>query len=206
MIQDVLVFTPVYRLEPETVQGIMSLNWDGPLSVLFQRDNPTGNGILDHLHQYQRARETFLHGKYEAMLVIESDIIPPADTLIRLAALNADVAYGAYLFRGQGSRVVNILERYTTHNARNVGESLTIRGLWAAAKKQGVVACSGSGLGCVLIRRHVLESVPFRASPAGAYCDSQWTQDVYSSGFRMMADTAVCCGHKDTDGEILHVP
>ncbi len=102
---DVMVFCPVYRLEPETVQALCALRWDDPLTVVWQRDNPaqTGDeradGWANHLHQYQRGYETFMAGRFDAMLVIESDIIPPEDTLERLAALPCDVAYGAYVFR-----------------------------------------------------------------------------------------------------------
>jgi len=199
MVNDVLVFTPVLRLEPETIQAIFSLEWDGPMSVLFQRDNPTGNPYIDHYHQYKRGRQTLLLGAYDAMLVIESDIIPPPDTLKRLVALDSDVAYGCYMYR---SGVVNILERYK-QPARNMGESLTVRGLWESAKKQGIVECSGSGLGCVLIRRKVLEAVPFCYRESGPHCDWYWTEDVYRYGFSMKADTEVIAGHKMISGKVL---
>lgn len=209
MVLDVMVFTPVLRLEPETIRGIFAMRWDGPLTIVIQRDNPTVDGdartagFANHLHQYNRGRELFLAGRYDAMLVIESDIIPPADTLLRLAALPADIAYGTYMFRG--GNVVNILERYYPwpRQARNMGESLHVRGLYGAAVEQGVIDCSGSGLGCVLIHRRVVEAVPFVAPRDGGFFDWQWTQDVYSAGFRMMADMAVQCGHVDTDGRVL---
>lgn len=209
MIRDVLVFTPVLRLEPETVRAIFALEWDGPLSILLQRDNPVVDGderergFANHLHQYERGRQIFLQGGYDAMLVIESDIIPPPDTLLRLAALPADVAYGAYLFRP--GDVVNLLERYYgwPRQARNIGDPLTTRGLWDAAVKQGVIDVSGSGLGCILIHRHVVMDVPFERPASGGFFDWQWTQDVYSRGYRMMADTAVQCGHVETDGRAL---
>ena len=208
--KDILVFTPVYRLEPETVRAIFALEWDGPLSVLLQRDNPVVDGdrraagYQNHLHQYQRGRETFLCGGYDAMLVIESDIVPPPDTLQRLAAMEADVAYGAYVFRG--TNAVNILERYyagTGRKARNMGEPLTVRGLWDAAVETGVVECSGCGLGCILIRRNVLMETPFEAARDGGFFDMDWTQAVYQKGYKMMADTGVRCGHIDTDGRVI---
>ena len=208
---DVLVFTPVWRLEPETVQSLFAMEWEGPLSLLLQKDNPRTkgrreDGLANHLHQYRRGREAFLAGRYDAMLVIESDIIAPPDTLTRLAALECDVAYGCYLFRNNRIPIVNIFERYPEKNgvpARNVGESLTMRGLWPKALKAGVVPCSGAGLGCVLIKRHVLEAVPFRLEPRNGHCDTPWTRDVYRAGFSMMADTKVICGHKDEDGTVL---
>ena len=138
------------------------------------------------------------------MLVIESDVIPPPKTLRRLAALPADVAYGTYLYR-PGNQI-NVTERYyagTAKRARNMGEPLTARGLYAAAVEQGVIECSGAGLGCVLIRRQVLETTPFEAREGGGFCDHNWTQAVYEQGYRMMADMAVECGHVDVDGTVL---
>jgi hypothetical protein len=192
---DVLVFVPVLRLQPETVMRIFELEHDGPMSIMLQRDNPTGNGHDDHYHQYVRGRELFLNGRFDAMLVVENDILPPADALTRLQAVDADVAYGCYMFR---SGVVNVLERYK-QPARNMGESLTVRGLWQAAKKQGVIECSGAGLGCTLIKRHVLEAVPF-SPPSPAHCDWKWTEDVYRAGYSMVADTMVLCGHQLEEG------
>lgn len=202
--QDVLVFTPVYRLEPETVAAIFALEWEGPVSLLLQRDNPSGEPTADHLHQYQRAQRLFLAGPYEGLLIIESDIIPPPDTLTRLAALDCDLAYGCYQFRG--GNVVNILRRYYPwpQPARNMGESIQITpGLWESARRQGVIDCSGAGLGCLLIKRHVLEETPFDNGADSGFFDWRWTQTVYSRGYRMRAEMNLLCGHKDVDGRIL---
>jgi hypothetical protein len=199
---NVLVFTPVLRLETATVRALMALEWDGPLSLLFQRDNPTGVAVLDHLHQYQRGREAFLRGPYDALMVVESDIVPPADALQRLAALNVDLAYGCYLFRP--GKVVNIYERYR-QPAANMGESLTVRGLWESARRQGIIGCSGAGLGCILIQRHVIEEQPFEPSNGGSFFDHDWTQAVYRAGYSMRADTAVTCEHIDTDGRVYAI-
>lgn len=216
MDMDILVFTPVLRLEPETVESVFSLEWEGPITHLFQRDNPQPEqrdklkrAVRNHLHQFERGREVFLAGRYEAMLIIESDIIPPKDALTRLAALDCDIAYGVYVFRNSrygDEGVVNVFERYKPwpEMTRNEGESLTVRKLWDWARKQGVVECSGAGFGCVLIKRHVMEAIPFRTEwPLnGAHCDTFWTRDAYQAGYKMLADTAVICGHKDENGSI----
>lgn len=205
-IRDVLVFTPIYRLEPETVQAIFAMEWNGAISYLFQKDNPykpTGmGGRKNHLHQYERGQEVFLAGRYDAMLVIESDIIPPVDALKKLAALDADIAYGVYRFRV--SNVVNIFERYAPE-ARNIGESLSIHPhkLYRAIQR-GVTPCSGAGLGCVLIKRQVLEEVKFRrVDSMSPHCDTWFTSDAYHAGYEMMADMSVICGHKNEFGEVL---
>ena len=200
---DVLIFTPFLRLEDRTLEALTRLEWEGPLSLLLQRDNPTGDRVQDHLHQFRRGRQVFLAGTYEAMLVIESDILPPPDTLKVLAGMDCDVAYGCTVFRAKGSsHIVNILERYADWQARNPGESLTIRGLWPEALRQGVIECSGSGLACVLIQRLVLEAIDFHTED-GLYCDNTWTRDVFAAGYSMKASTRVLCGHIDEDGTVL---
>jgi len=200
MIERVQVFTPVYRLEPETVEAVLALEWDGPLTWVFQRDNPTDEGRLNILHQYQLARQRFLAGDDDALLVIESDIIPPPDALKKLAALGADVAYGVYRFRT--TDVINVFERYSG-TPRNEGESLSLHpAKLRRAVKAGRALCTGGGLGCALITRAVLEQIPFRLD-ATAFCDTYFNRDVLRAGLVQMVEMSVICGHKSEEGEIL---
>ncbi len=208
-IRDVMVFVPVYRLEPATVQAVMALAWDGPLTHIFQRDNPSADGKANHLHQYRRGRETFLAGHYDAMLIIESDIVPPADALQKLAALQVDLAYGVYVFRSKHFNTVNIFERYPDsggQRARNAGESLSVKPwLLAWAIRDGRYPCSGGGFGCLLVRRRVLERIDFRmGSAATAFCDTFFTDDAWKAGFSMEAEMTVLCDHIDVDGTVFH--
>lgn len=221
MIQRVQVFTPVAQpevrpLEPETVAAVLALQWSGPISWVFQRDNPRRGGDhaggtnqdlqtsrLNILHQYQQGRERFLASNDDALLVIESDIVPPPDALQKLAALDCDVAYGVYRFRR--GVIINIFERYPGQ-PRNEGESLTLHpAKLRQARQAGIVPCSGAGVGCVLIKRHVLEAIDFRLKDGdGGHCDTYFNRDVLRAGYRQMADMSVLCGHKhDLTGEIL---
>jgi len=217
MIKDVLVFTPIrsrdgkfHRFERETQDAVMDFEWDGPIAYLWQRDNPEPKqrdtrkrAVMNHLHQYQRARRLFLQSEHDAMMIIESDIIPPPDTIKKLAALEADCAYGVYRFRA--ANVINIFEQYP-RPARNVGEPLSNfpRKLKKAVDKR-IVECSGGGFGCLLVTKEVLKQVPFRTEwpKNGSHCDTFWTNDVYKQGFKMMADMSVICGHVKPDGVIL---
>lgn len=205
-IRDVMVFTPIWRLEPEAVDAILCLEWHGPITFVFQEDNPGQDGKQNHLNQFQRGRKTFLDGTYDAMLVVESDIIVPEDALFKLVELGADVNYGVYRFRA--NNLVNVFIRYDESGEPkpvNVGESLSVRPeLLKEAVKEIRIPCSGGGLGCVLIRRKVLEKVDFRMERSnGAHADTFFTRDVFRAGFTMKADMSVVCGHKDENGKIL---
>lgn len=170
--------------------------------MLWQRDNPGGGGKADHLHQYLRGREHFLAGSYDALLVIESDIAPPPDTLKRLAALDADLAYGIYQLRGPLG-VINAFERYPG-SARNPGESLSLRPeRLAEAVKARKARITGGGFGCVLMKRRVLERIPFRADPGGGWCDTAFFRDALEAGFEQIADFDVRCGHINRTGETI---
>lgn len=200
-ISSVFIFTPVFRLEPETVRALMMLDWPGPLALYMQRDNPHDNGRENITHQYQSGRRVFLAGNWDAMLVIESDIIPPPDTLTRLAALQADVAYGHYVFRT--TQTSNVYERYPGQ-PRNEGESLSVwKRKYSAAMRAGVVDCSGAGLGCALILRHVLERFDFHhPHNDGGHCDTYFNRDVLRAGMIQRADMHLFCGHKHVDGQV----
>ena len=196
----VMVFTPVYRLQPETVAAVLALKWAGPIRWVFQRDNPTDDGRVNILHQYQEARRLFLAGNDDLLLIIEDDIIPPSDALLKLAALDADVAYGVYRFRK--SNVINVYERYPGE-ARNVGESLSLHpAKLREAVRARVTKCSGGGLGCTLLRRSVLMALDFRHEET-AHCDTYFNRDLLRGGFKQMADMRVVCGHVSETGRVL---
>ena len=199
----IMVFTPYGdRLEPETVEAVLGLDYEGQTTAVFQWAQPTGDSKRDILRQYQTGREAFLGGGYDALLVIESDIIPPPDTLKKLIALDTDCAYGVYMFR-HGNPIINIAHRYEGQ-AANRGEPLDLRPeILAEAIEQVQYHCTGGGLGCVLIKRHVLEAIEFR-NGNGGHCDTHFNNDVHRLGFDMWADMSVICGHKRPDGEILY--
>lgn len=195
----VLLFCPTYRLEPETVDAILTLRAVGPLDIMFTRDNPHADPFADVLHNYQKGRQAAIDGDYDAMLTVESDMIPPPDALERLSQVDADVALGVYLFR-HGTPVVNAL-RLEGHS--NPGQSLSLfpdelKSAW----DRGIVETGGGGLGCTMIRRNVLEAIHFRHAKGG-HCDWHFTADALRAGFMHKADFGVLCGHKRSDGVIL---
>lgn len=206
----VLVFCPTKRLEPETVKAIFALTGE-PIDFLFTRDNPHQGepgadmrhgqaGKQNILHNYRKGRRLALEGGYDAMLCVESDIIPPADALTRLLAIEGDVVHGTYMFRS-GEPVINVARYAQTPGCPDVSLRYhpgVLRAQWGKP-----IRCTGLGLGCTLIHRRVLERVDFRLAEEGGHCDWAFACDALSAGFSLWADLGLLCGHKRPDGVIL---
>lgn len=181
---DLLVFIPVFRLVLETVDAVVQLRWaGGRIDRLFGEDLLTLPGPANHLAQYQQAWT--LAQQYDALVTVESDIVPPADTALRLweCLQHADVALGLYVFRT--TERVNACPP-----GHNVGQGYTLeqlRGLWGR-----VVPVSGVGFGCAMFSRRALEIMPRQCN---TYCDLLWFQDALQAGLRVVCDTGVVCGH-----------
>lgn len=195
----VLVFCPLHpkppRLWGRTVQSIFRLDWPYPIDWDFVAgDNPHAEPYDNVTHVYNRARARVLQEGYDALLAVESDMIVPRDALTRLVATGADVAYGLYVWR-HGRR---LWSAYTLLEERH-GESISAD--WAAAQAAWgtVIDVAGVGLGCTLIRRQVLEAIPFRA-PEDHLVSCDWTLalDAQAAGFTQRCDLGVVCGHQTT--------
>lgn len=197
----VLIGCPTYRLEPETVAAIFHQTWGGSHDVLFTRDNPLAHPKRDHVYNFQKLRKAALDGGYDALLTVESDIIPPADALERLLVVDSPLVFGAYMLR-RGAPCLNIC-RYLP-DQKGPDESLSRYPKILNQSWGRVIPCSGIGLGCTLIRRNVLEAIDFRYHECGPHCDWNWVQDCLKAGYRMMAHLGVLCGHKKPTGEILY--
>lgn len=212
---DILVVCPTYnRLFDPTLRSIFSLRnvGTGRLDTFFPWQG-YGDGKRDGrdviTDKYNAARERVLSGGYDAMLTIESDMIVPNDAAEKLVATGGDIAYGCYVFRRTpwhwNAYSVMLEDRLVGYPLSNVPDRARLE--WG-----GVVDVDGVGLGCTLIRRHVLEAIPFRAEGIThmdglrSHCDWYASLDWMAAGFTQKCDLSVLCGHINThgrDGELF---
>lgn len=148
------------------------------------------------LSSYRRATLRALEG-YDALLIVEHDMILPSHAIRALANTPGDVGYGVYLFRW-GGYVLNAFEYI---GDRNIGESLSLhRDKARRAREQGLVRVSGAGWGCTLLRRSALEAIPFpEEHPENPCFDVAFAQRAVRAGLELWADFDVLCGHIKDD-------
>jgi len=182
----ILVFTAVKNLYLNTLAAIHQIEHEGPLAWLQWRDNPHTDPRANVTGAYNAARAVCLAGAYDALLTIENDIIPPHDTLARLIFADADIAYGLYCYRQPGH----------LWNAYFDGQSLCLNLERARIAWGRHVHVQGYGLGCALIRRHVLADIEFRFEPDQVlHCDSYFCDAAHLAGFSQVCDLGLHCGH-----------
>lgn len=163
----VLIFTPTWEdpasgkpmVRPEVAEAIRAQCWvTFDWQVSTENPFPIGDFRNVLLH-YQRVRETFLNGQWDALLTLEHDmLLPDPDAVQRLIETPGDVIYAPYLLR-HGARM---LSTWQYINDRNLGMSLSnYRAELARARQAVVWRISGAGFGCTLIYRRVLDVIEF---------------------------------------------
>lgn len=187
----VLIATPTYgnALHTATAESIAAQDtpgWEWRQYKVNRYPAPDSRNVLA---QYAAIRADFLGGEWDALLTVEHDMVIPPHALRLLLATEAPVAYGVYLLR-HGANVLNAWEYIGDHA---MGESYTLRG---AGPRTGVVRVSGVGNGCTLIRRAVVERLPFHdGGNPGQSPDVPFAQDCLRLGIPAVAHFDVQCGH-----------
>lgn len=100
----ILIYVPLSPTTPKiygrSLQSTFRLEWPGKIEIVFGRnDNPVGHKYEDLVTKHNEARDMALMGGYDALFLIENDMILPPDALIKLDQVDADVAYGLYCGR-----------------------------------------------------------------------------------------------------------
>jgi hypothetical protein len=193
------VFTPTHDnlLRHETVTSLVAQQTTHLVTWEIGRCNPyPGRDMRNVLAQYSMAREMCLNGPYDALLTVEHDMVIPLHAVQALCDTPAPVVYGTYLLR-HGEPVLNAW-RY--EGTAGLGMSLG-RPQYAVEfrklREAGVGRVSGCGFGCTLIRREVLEAIPFRADAFGHAPDMPFAIDCVHKDILQLARFDVRCGHID---------
>lgn len=194
----VLVYVPTYRdtARQETLDRAVSLQFEGRLAVevcdgaLLQTDQGKPANLLAQQH---RARQMALDGGFDALLFVEHDMLVPADVAQAMFDTGKPVVYAPYLFR----HGMYTLSTFQYVNDRNMGQSLgEYPAELAQARKAGLWRISGTGWGCTMVRREVLERITFHQGDA-EYSDIPFSRDCLHNGIAMFGLFTHPCLHYD---------
>ena len=151
-------------------------------------------------------RKRVLDEGYDCFLSLEQDIIPPPDVIERLLAHRKDIVSGIYYIdqfmadEAGNRRQLFFPVLYTWTERSPEGKDLDYEHmkylLPEEVEQPRLIEVKAAGVGCLLIRRKVLEKVQFRyEKQSSGFDDVFFCRDAISSGFRIYADTGVKCRH-----------
>lgn len=161
--------------------------------------HPRGRASTEVLcESFNQIREAFLKSDSDLLFIVESDVIPPHDTLHRLVAWQLPIVSAVY-FTGNGDERFPMIilgqeinDVYTTrlleHDMLQYLDG-TIKPAFA------------SGMGCVLIHREIVSQFPYRHIPnVKMHPDALFYQDLNQiARTQHYVDTSILCKHYNQD-------
>lgn len=136
--------------------------------------------------------EQAIEHKCTHVLFVDDDMAYPPDMLIKLLAHNKDVVTGLYLMRSFPHFPVAFDEAF---------ESGLNKFMYLTPEIEGLVEITNCGLGCVLIKTNVFESMEKPWVRLGEIEKDGWCDDVgffnrvRQAGFKIYCDTDMRVGH-----------
>ena len=153
------------------------------------------NNILAESHE--AIREYAIKYKYDYLLHLESDIIPPQDVIERLMIHNLAIVSAMYMINfGSDSHLM----AQKIEDSGEIRETVTMKDgadlMMVDGKLKKVFSC---GLGCVLIHKNILPKFKFRYEKGVSLApDSYWSLDIDALGIAKYIDTSILATHNNS--------
>ena len=185
----ILIAIPTAKyIEPETMKSI----YDQIIPEGYQTEFQFFYGY--QIDQIRNLIANWMENKdYDYLFSVDSDIIFPPDTLIRLLDHDKDLVTGIYR-----QRLPNQTLEVYDQNLQNIPiENLP---------NNSLIEIGGCGFGCVLVKKKLFVKIGY---PQFVYHSAIDHKDTFSednyfckaareNGFQLYADTSLFCGHKGT--------
>jgi FkbM family methyltransferase len=134
---------------------------------------------------------------YDYMLCVDSDIVLPKDTLVKMLKANVDIISGVYIQRKPNETIVELYKSTSGGGCDNI----TLQELHSC--NGSVVEVEACGFGCVLVKGEVFRKMeyPHFVYKTALTMRDTVSEDVYfclkakKTGFRIYADTSILCEH-----------
>ena len=146
--------------------------------------------------------QRMLDGGYDYLMMVDNDVTVPRDALLNLMEHGKQVVSGYYAHRNKdnpGNSTTNLCKMGEfNYTKQYTGEEL--RELLAQGKV--LIRIHGGGMGCILIRRDVIELLKFPWYDWVNYLNgTMLSEDLFfcerckTAKVKLYADTRVACGH-----------
>lgn len=202
--------------------------------IVYYEPSEFDNGISILCAKNNQMRDYFLNGKWSHMLMLESDIIPPIDVVNRLYSYHKDTVTAMYFIKTLMKDMVNMPIESTWNVLDNEtmqtkiitipkGDNIMviaqkfIPAIWGffdgksriwemedAFPQRGLVRIYSAGIGCVLIKRIVLEKcgnfeIRDISEEIQNFTDFLYFKKIHDNGFQAFVDTNTICKHEHYD-------
>ena len=132
-------------------------------------------------------RTAFLKSNSDYFFSLESDVLVTPDTIEILMQKNKDIISGIYCYPS-GAPIAFDYSFYS--------DELKQRVRTESCRSNQVIEIKVAGLGCLLVKRHVIEKILFRFEENASGTDDVWfCLDAIDQGIRVFLDTSVKCAH-----------
>jgi len=159
---------------------------------------PHKKGVIETINASHNAcRKYAIDNKYDFMLHLESDVIPPFDIIEQLMQHNKQICCGVYdIFHGKQRKLMAQLNEeydksvraYRTVNYAEEREPLFFNG--------GLQQVYHAGIGCALIKMDVFDEIKFRVEKGVDFHSDTWfATDCYLYNIPIYIDTNIQCSH-----------
>ena len=135
-------------------------------------------------------------GFYDYVLMVDSDMVLPEDTLIKLCEIPGDVILGCYPKKGTTDGCVELFK----HGHMDFDEFMYYKDL--PTDDTARIPVKGGGFGCAFIRVQLFFDMPYPWFKYVTYeNDNVLSEDLYfcdaafGHGFKLEADPRIRCGH-----------
>ena len=161
---------------------------------VIRNRNAGEDRIAKIISNRQKIIDRFLEKKYDALLFLDTDILPPEDILPRMLTHKKEIVTGVYLgaMKIQGKiRQAPVI--YDFSHKKDYFRPVPLN----SVLDDDVREIAASGFGCILISRAVLEKVQLRYNKElGSGEDIPFCRDARElHGFKTFVDTSIKCTH-----------
>lgn len=191
-----LIAVPTFEnISPETFKSIYDLTIPAPRDMDISFEFVRG---YDCAIARNKIAKMALDGEYDYVLMVDSDIVLPKDTLACLTWWNKDVVLGAYPRKNDPSKSEAFLDLGTNFEDQY---RVTVNSMKDCDNY--LIKIKGGGLGCALIKTEIFKDIDYPYFKYVIYdAENQFlSEDLYfcvkakNAGYDIFLDNRVLCGH-----------